>query len=167
MNKGDLGTAGNLQTKRFFHGTRAELKPGDLIEPSNPLDVGERDRIATYVYLTPNLDEAIWDTEIAVGEGPGRVYVEAPLGQIGDAPDVGGRKSVGQPSMSCCSREPLRVTREVIEWTLYHGTRVDLEAGDLIGSGYSSNYGKRKKGKLRLPDCHTGCSHLGRGAGRW
>jgi len=53
MTNGDLGTTDDLRTKRFYHGTRAELKPGDLIEPSNPLDVGERDRIATYVYLTP------------------------------------------------------------------------------------------------------------------
>jgi rifampin ADP-ribosylating transferase len=26
----------------------------------------------------------------------------------------------------------------------YHGTRADLEAGDLIAAGYSSNYGTRK-----------------------
>jgi hypothetical protein len=28
---------------------------------------------ANYVYLTRNLDEAIWEAEIAAGEGPGRV----------------------------------------------------------------------------------------------
>ena len=28
---------------RFYHGTRAELRPGDLIEPGDPPDVGERD----------------------------------------------------------------------------------------------------------------------------
>jgi rifampin ADP-ribosylating transferase len=28
----------------------------------------------------------------------------------------------------------------------YHGTRAKLEPGDLIGPGYSSNYGKRKAG---------------------
>jgi hypothetical protein len=66
MNKGILGTTDDLRTKRFYHGTRAELKPGDLIEPSNPPDVGERDRMTTYVYLTPNLDAAIWEAEIAV-----------------------------------------------------------------------------------------------------
>jgi rifampin ADP-ribosylating transferase len=47
--------------------------------------------------------------------------------------------------MSCRSRKPLRVAGEVTEWPLYHGTRVDLKPGDLIGSGYVSNYGKRKK----------------------
>lgn len=27
----------------------------------------------------------------------------------------------------------------------YHGTKVNLAAGDLIGAGYASNYGKRNK----------------------
>ena len=43
MNKGYLGATGDRRTKRFYHGTRAELKPGDRIEPSSPLEVGERD----------------------------------------------------------------------------------------------------------------------------
>ena len=102
MNKGNLCTTGDLRTKRFYHGTRAELKPGDLIEPSNPLDVNEQDISATYVYLTPYLDEAIWEAEIAVGEGPGRVYIIEPIGPIGGASDLAGRKSLGRPSMSCC-----------------------------------------------------------------
>jgi hypothetical protein len=63
-----------------------------------------------YLYLTPNLDEAIWDAELAVGEGPGRVYLVEPIGQVADASELTGRKSPGHPSMSCCSREPLRVT---------------------------------------------------------
>ena len=33
MNKGILGTTDGLRNKRFYHGTRADLKPGDLIEP--------------------------------------------------------------------------------------------------------------------------------------
>ena len=47
MDKGLLGTTDDLQTKRFHHGTRAELKPGDLIKPSNPPDAGERDSMTT------------------------------------------------------------------------------------------------------------------------
>jgi len=143
MHKGSFSITDDLQTKRFYHGTRAELKPGDLIEPSNLLDVGKRDGIATYVYLTPNLDEAIWEAEIAVGEGPGRVYIVEPIGQIGDASDLTDRKSAGHPSMSCCSREPLRVTGEVTEWPLYHGTRADLKSGALIKPGHTPNFGNK------------------------
>ncbi len=116
MNKGIRATTDDLRDKRFYHGTRAELRPGDMIEPGNPPDVGERDRMTTHVYLTPNLDEAIWEAELAVGEGPGRVYIVEPTGPIGDASDLTDRKSPGHPSMSCYSREPLRVTGEVTGW---------------------------------------------------
>lgn len=172
MNKGTFGTTDEVSTKRFYHGTRAELRPGDLIEPSDPSDAGERATMTSYVYLTPNLDEAIWDAELAAGEGPGRVYRVEPNGQIGDASDLTERKSLGHPSMSCCSREPLRVIGEVTEWPLYHGTRADLEPGDLIQPGYNSNYGKRTKAAYvyltRTLDAATWGAELavGEGAGR-
>lgn len=31
----------DLRSQRLYHGTRANLKPGDLIEPHHPPDVGE------------------------------------------------------------------------------------------------------------------------------
>lgn len=37
------------RSQRFYHGTRADLKPGDLIEPGHHPDVGERERMTTYV----------------------------------------------------------------------------------------------------------------------
>jgi rifampin ADP-ribosylating transferase len=97
------------------------------------------------VYLTSNLDEADWDAEIAVGDGPGRVYLVAPIGQVENASELTGWKSPGHPSMSRCSREPLRVTGEVTEWPLYHGTRADLKAGDLITPGYIPNFGDKNR----------------------
>jgi hypothetical protein len=124
---------------QFYHGTRAELKPGDLIEPGKGPDAGERDR--NYVYLTPDLDGAIWEAEVADGEGAARVYIVEPIGAVEDNP---GLKSPGLPAMTWCSREPLRVVREVMKLPLYHGTRADLKPGELIGPGYTSNYGKRK-----------------------
>src|ERR1700755_3116686 len=48
------------RTKRFYHGTRAELSPGDLIEPGSSRGVGEGGGMTAYVYLSPNLDEAAW-----------------------------------------------------------------------------------------------------------
>jgi len=53
MKVGILSTNDDIRTQRFYHGTRAELKQGDLIEPSNPANLGERDMITTYVKLTP------------------------------------------------------------------------------------------------------------------
>ena len=103
-------------SQRFYHGTRADLKPGDLIELGHPPNFGKRDRITTYVYLTPNLDAAIWGAELAVGEGPSRVYIVEPTGQIEDDPELTDQKSPGNPTMSCRSREPLRVTGECTDW---------------------------------------------------
>jgi Rifampin ADP-ribosyl transferase len=145
MNIGILGTSDDLWTKRLYHGTRAERNPGDLIEPSNPPNVSERERMTTYVYLTPNLDAALWEAEIAVGEGPGRVYIVEPIGQIEDASGLPDQKSPGHPSMSWRSREPLRVTGEVTEWPLYHGTRADLKPGDLIKPGHTPNFGNNDR----------------------
>ena len=144
MTTGIRATDGH-RSPRFFHGTRADLKPGDVIEPRNPLEVGERDRVTTYVYLTHNLDAAIWGAELAAGERPGRVYIVEPMGQVEDAPDMTDQKSPGHLSMSCRSGEPLRVVGEVTEWPLYHGTRAEMQPGDLIEPGRTSNFGKRHR----------------------
>jgi truncated hemoglobin YjbI len=147
---------------RFYHGTRAALRAGDLIEP----------RKSSHVYLTPKLDEAIWEAELADGDGPGRVYVVDPIGQVGNVSDLADWKSPGHPSMSCWSRESLRIVGEVIEWSLYHGTRADLKPGDLIEPGYNSNYGKREQASYvyvsRTLDAATWGAELavGEGAGR-
>ena len=118
---------------RFYHGTRADLKPGDLIEPRDPMRID--------VYLTPDLDAAIWEAELAAGEGPGRVYIVEPAGPIEHDPEPADQKTPGTPRMSYRSREPLRVTGEVTEWRLYHGTRADLEPVDLIEPGHDPNFG--------------------------
>ena len=169
MKEGVLGNTGDLRTRRFYHGTRTELRPGDLIEPGNSRDTGGGEGVTTHVYLTPNLDEAIWDAELAAGEGPGRVYVVEPVGAIRDVSGLTDRASPGHPSMSWSSNEPLRVLGEVTEWCLYHGTRADLRPGDLIEPGYDSNYGKRTKASCvyltRTLDAATWGAELAAGAG--
>lgn len=58
----------------FYHGTRADLKPGDLIAPGYISNYGRRKQ-ASWVYLTGTLDAAIWGAELTAGDGPGRIYV--------------------------------------------------------------------------------------------
>lgn len=101
---------------RFYHGTKADLKPGDLIKPGHTPNFGKRDRTTTYVYLTGTLDAATWGAELAVGEGPGRIYVVEPTGPITDDPDLTNRRYPGNPTKSYRSRQPLRVTGELTEW---------------------------------------------------
>ncbi|BAS56937.1 rifampin ADP-ribosylating transferase [Leptolyngbya boryana NIES-2135] len=101
--------------KQFYHGTRANLKPGDLIEPGYNSNYGQRKK-ASYVYLTATLDAAIWGAELAVGEAPGRIYIVEPTGSIMDDPNLTDKKYPGNPTKSYRSREPLRVTGEVTDW---------------------------------------------------
>jgi rifampin ADP-ribosylating transferase len=58
--------------ERYFHGTRADLKPEDLIEPGYNSNFGSR-KEANHVYLTATVDAAVWGAELAIGEGPGRI----------------------------------------------------------------------------------------------
>jgi len=106
----------DLSSQRFYHGTKADLEPGDLIEPGHPPNFGDRERATTYVYLTGTLDAATWGAELALGGGPGRIYTVEPTGPIEDDPDLTDKKFPGNPTRSYRSREPLRVAGEVTGW---------------------------------------------------
>ena len=99
----------DLSSQQFFHGTKTDLKPGDLIEAGYNSNYGKR-KEAAYVYLTATLDAATWGAELAVGEGPGRVYIVEPTGLIADDPNLTDKKFPGNPTKSYRSRDPLRVT---------------------------------------------------------
>jgi Rifampin ADP-ribosyl transferase len=101
---------------RFYHGTKAELKPGELIEPGHPANFGKLDRTTTYVYLTGTLDAATWGAELALGGSPSRIYIVEPTGPIEDDPNLTDKRFPGNPTKSYRSREPLRVTGEVTDW---------------------------------------------------
>ncbi|MGZ5382975.1 MAG: NAD(+)--rifampin ADP-ribosyltransferase [Acidimicrobiia bacterium] len=101
--------------ERYYHGTRADLKPGDLIEPGYNSNYGSGKR-ANHVYLTATVDAAVWGAELAVGEGPGRIYIVDPTGPIEDDPNLTDKKFPGNPTKSYRSRDPLRVTSEFTDW---------------------------------------------------
>lgn len=139
--KKDIIDSGSLGGNCLYHGRRADLKPGDFIKPA----IDKPDVMSNYVYFTHSSDSAIWEAEIGTGEGPGRVYIIEPTGQIEKVYGLTDRKPPGHPSMSYCSRNPLRVTGEVTEWPLYHGTRANLKPGDLIESGRIPNFGNKSR----------------------
>jgi rifampin ADP-ribosylating transferase len=105
----------DLSTQRLYHGTKANLKPGDLIEPGFNSNYGKQSR-AAYIYLTATLDAATWGAELALGEGPGRIYTVEPTGPIEDDPNLTDKRFPGNPTKSYRSRNPLRVTSEVTDW---------------------------------------------------
>lgn len=99
----------------FLHGTKAELEPGDLIEPGRKSNYGSR-ADAAFVYFTATLDAATWGAELAIGEGRGRIYVVEPTGPYEDDPNLTDQKFPGNPTRSFRTRAPLRVTGEIRDW---------------------------------------------------
>lgn len=100
----------------FFHGTRADLAPGDLISPGYASNYGRR-KAAAFVYVAATLDAAVWGAELAQGEGAARIYLVEATGPLEDDPNVTDQKFPGNPTMSYRTREPLRVVGEVVGWT--------------------------------------------------
>lgn len=99
----------------YLHGTKADLKSGDLIEAGYSSNYGER-RKAAFVYLTGTLDAATWGAELAIGAGPGRIYIVDPTGPIEDDPNLTDKKFPGNPTRSFRTRAPLRVIGELTGW---------------------------------------------------
>jgi hypothetical protein len=99
----------------LYHGTKAHLKVGDLIEPGFQSNYGQRKK-ASYVYLTATLDAAIWGAELALGAGEGRIYIVVPTGPIENDPNLTDKKYPGNPTKSYRTRSPLKVCGEVTEW---------------------------------------------------
>ena len=116
INEQACATCHGTGVGRFFHGTKADLRPGDLIVPGRTGNFGRRDRTTKYVYLTGTLDAAIWGAELALGEGPGRIYIVESMGLIEDDPNLTNKRYPGNPTRSYRSAEPLRVTGEVMDW---------------------------------------------------
>jgi len=99
----------------FFHGSKADLKPGDLIGAGYASNYGAR-KSAVFAYMAATLDAAVWGAELAAGDGPGRIYVVEPTGPFEDDPNVTDKKFPGNPTQSFRTRDPLRIIGEVSGW---------------------------------------------------
>lgn len=99
----------------YFHGTKADLKIGDTVEPGQKSNFGAR-KNASYIYLTSTLDAAIWGAELAKGEGKERIYLVEPTGEIEDDPNLTNKKFPGNPTLSYRSKYPFKVVGEIAIW---------------------------------------------------
>ena len=100
----------------LYHGTKADLQAGDLLGAGYASNYGKR-KSAAYVYFSATLEAATWGAELAVGEGPGRIYIVEPTGAFEDDPNLTDKKFPGNPTKSYRTRDPLRVVGEVTDWT--------------------------------------------------
>jgi hypothetical protein len=110
-----MSTTDSRFRQQFFHGTRADLRHGDLIAAGYSSNYGAGN-ILSWVYCTGTLDAAIWGAELAVGDGAERIYVVEPTGAVVDDPNLTDKKFPGNPTLSYRSRDPLRVVGEVTKW---------------------------------------------------
>jgi len=102
-------------SQTFYHGTKANLNIGDLIDVAFNSNYGRRKK-AKYIYLTATLDAAIWGAELASGEGREKIYIVEPTGPIEDDPNLTDKKFPGNPTKSYRSLYPFKVIGVVNNW---------------------------------------------------
>ncbi|HEX7350884.1 NAD(+)--rifampin ADP-ribosyltransferase [Brachybacterium sp.] len=107
----------------YLHGTRAMLAPGELLTPTQPSNYRE-DAPLRHVYFTQTMHAAAWGAQLARGDGVPLVYVVEPTGEIEDDPNVTDKRMPGNPTRSYRTLEPVRVVREVGDWSRHSEERV-------------------------------------------
>ena len=99
----------------FYHGTKADLKPGDSLRPHHISNYRRREE-SNYVYMTATIDAAVWGAELAVGDGRGRIYQVEPTGDFENDPNLTDKKFPGNPTRSYRTKAPLKIMGEVFDW---------------------------------------------------
>ncbi|RDY71140.1 NAD(+)--rifampin ADP-ribosyltransferase [Halobacillus sp. SY10] len=98
----------------FFHGTKAELKIGDLLKPQHLSNY--QDKKSNYIYFTATLDAAKWGAELAQSPSKERIYIVEPLGEFENDPNLTDKKFPGNPTRSYRSKSSLKITAELKSW---------------------------------------------------
>lgn len=100
----------------FFHGTKADLRAGDLLTPGFRSNY-RPEVVMNHIYFTALRDGAGLAAELAAGDAEPRVYEVEPLGTFENDPNVTDKKFPGNPTRSYRSSEPILVVAEVVDWT--------------------------------------------------
>jgi rifampin ADP-ribosylating transferase len=101
----------------FYHGTAAELEPGDLLVPGFGSNY-EKGRISNHVYFSTMVASLAAQMAAALTgvQGRGHVYIVEPTGPFEDDPNVTNKRFRGNPTKSYRSRHPLRIVAELDDW---------------------------------------------------
>jgi hypothetical protein len=100
----------------FFHGTKADLRVGDLLRAGFNSNY-RPEVVMNHIYFTALQNGAGLAAELAAGDGEPRVYEVEPTGGFENDPNVTDKKFPGNPTRSYRSTAPLRVVAEVHDWT--------------------------------------------------
>ena len=126
----------------FFHGTKAELKIGDLLEPQHLSNY--QDMKSNYIYFTATLNAAKWGAELATSNQKERIYIVEPLGQFENDPNLTDKRFPGNPTRSYRSKSSLKIIAELRSWERHS----DEEINHMIASLEKL----REQGKATIDD---------------
>lgn len=98
----------------FFHGTKVELKIGDLLEAQHFSNY--QDKKSNYIYFTATLEAAKWGAELARSKSKERIYIVEPLGSFENDPNLTDKRFPGNPTRSYRSKSPLKIVAELSTW---------------------------------------------------
>jgi tetratricopeptide (TPR) repeat protein len=99
----------------FYHGTRADLKVGDLLTPGGSSNY-ENGLVMNHIYFTALVNGAGLAAAMAKGDERERVYIVEPTGSFENDPNVTDKKFPGNQTRSYRSSEPLKIVGEVTDW---------------------------------------------------
>jgi len=99
----------------FYHGTKADLKVGDLLTAGG-ISNYKPELQMNHIYFTANINGAGLAAALAKGEGRERVYMIEPTGEFENDPNVTDKKFPGNLTRSYRSKEPLKIIGEETEW---------------------------------------------------
>lgn len=99
----------------FFHGTKADLAPGDLLTAGFCSNY-RPEIVMNHIYFTALIPGAGLAAELAAAAGEPRVYEVEPTGDYENDPNVTDKKFPGNPTRSYRSTAPIRIVREVTDW---------------------------------------------------
>ncbi len=99
----------------FYHGTRADLKVGDLLTAGRQSNYHPGVTM-NHVYFTAMVNGAGFAAALAKGDGRERVYTVEPTGSFENDPNVTDKKFPGNPTRSYRTKAPMKIVGEVTEW---------------------------------------------------
>jgi len=102
----------------FYHGTKADLRVGDVLTAGFRSNYDER-VVMNHIYFTALPKGAGLAAEISKGDGRPRVYLVEPTGEFENDPNVTDKRFPGNPTRSYRSRHPLRIIGELDNWEHY------------------------------------------------
>ncbi|ULH16336.1 NAD(+)--rifampin ADP-ribosyltransferase [Deinococcus sp. KNUC1210] len=99
----------------FYHGTKADLKVGDLLTAGFNSNY-RPEVVMNHIYFTALVNGAGLAAALAKGDGRDRIYIVEPTGSFENDPNVTDKKFPGNPTRSYRSRAPLKIVGEVANW---------------------------------------------------